>query len=136
MKKIEFRTSSDFLFATITEDLDQKCLRDTWYGSFGAQDNFKKVLLTIADRFEAVGFIKGLSDTREMTASFDSSREWMVQEIIPRLLKNGLRYHAIVIPKSIFSKLSIKDYVQKVAGMEIRQFGDILEAEKWLLSCN
>ncbi|GHN02725.1 hypothetical protein WSM22_42140 [Cytophagales bacterium WSM2-2] len=136
MEKIEFSTSSGFVYATITVNEDVKCLQDSWYGSFGVQENFKKVLLMLLTQVEAVGSSKGLSDTSQMTASFDGSRDWMVQEIIPKLISMGIRYHAIVIPKNIFTKLSLKDYVQRVAGMEIRQFGDLKEAKEWLLSCN
>jgi|GEM_PF-537890 len=134
MDTINFESSSGHQYATISFNEDVKCPQDIWTGSFGTQENFQKVLIKLVDVMEDTKSSKLLTDVSQMVGSFDSSREWIVQENIPKLIRKGLRYHAVVIPKNIFSKLSIKDYSQQVAGLEIMQFGDKEEAIKWLKS--
>lgn len=134
MEKIEFKTAASHLYAVITFNEEIRCLSDTWSGAFGTQENFKKVLTKLAEMIGEVKVSKILTDVSQMTGSFDSSREWIVKENIPICIRMGLRHHAMVIPKNIFSKLSVKDYALQVEGLEIRQFGDMEEAKKWLLS--
>jgi hypothetical protein len=134
MDNINFESSSGHQYATISFNEEAKCPQDIWRGSFGTQGNFQKVLIKLIDVMEDTKSSKLLTDVSQMVGSFDSSREWIVQENIPKLIRNGLRHHAVVIPKNIFSKLSVKDYSQQVAGLEIMQFGDREEAIKWLKS--
>jgi hypothetical protein len=136
MEKIDFRNIKNEVYATLLFNEELKCLHDTWYGAFGTQENFRKVLLTILEKCREPENRSAmmLTDVSNMAGSFDSSNEWIQTEMTPKFVQNGLKYHAMVIPKNIFSKLSVKDYIQKLELLEIRQFGEIEEAKKWLKS--
>lgn len=107
---------------------------DIWNGSFGSQDNFKRAINHWLLLLEQTKSQKALTDLSNMVGSFDGSRDWMFKEIVPKAVKLGWRYHAMVQPKNVFSKLSVKDYSVNLSGVEIYNFGDATAAKDWLTS--
>jgi hypothetical protein len=67
-----------------------------------------------------------------MNGSFDGSKEWIVETIMPAVIQAGLLFEAIVLPRNIFSKLSAKETIMKINNFELRQFDNLGEARKWL----
>ena len=86
----------------------------------------------MSDQILSRGITKWLADLRNMKGSFDGSRDWMIQEIMPKLIQGGLLFEAIVLPKNIFAKLSTRDAIMKIENFELRQFDDLEEANAWL----
>ena len=100
----EFKTVSGTTYAQVYYDEETNTIMDVWNGVFGSQDNFKKVILFVKEEVVSRGITKWLADLQDMKGSFDGSREWMVQEIMPKLIQSGLLYEAIVLPLNVFSK--------------------------------
>ena len=128
----EFKTVSGTTYAQVYYDEETNTIMDVWNGVFGSQDNFKKVILFVKEEVVSRGITKWLADLQDMKGSFDGSREWMVQEIMPKLIQSGLLYEAIVLPLNVFSKLSARDAIMKIHNFELRQFSDLREAKAWL----
>ena len=128
----EFKTSSGHTYANVYYEEQQNTIIDVWEGVFGTQDNFKAVILYMCDQVDERGATRWLADLREMKGSFDGSKDWIVGEIIPRLIRSGLLFQAIVQPRNIFAKLSTRDTILKIENFELRQFDDIEEAKRWL----
>ncbi len=128
----EFKRTSGTTYATVSYDEENNCIMDTWEGLFGTQENFQAVILFIADVIEEKKVTKWLADLRKMNGSFDGSKLWIVNNIMPRVIKAGLLYEAIVLPNNVFSKLSTKDTITRIHNFELRQFEDIEKAKAWL----
>ena len=128
----EFKTTSDDVYAKVYYDEEKNTITDVWEGAFGTQENFRTVILYMSDQILSRGITKWLADLRDMNGSFDGSRDWMTQEIMPKLIQNGLLFEAIVLPKNIFAKLSTRDAIMKIANFELRQFDSVEAAKAWL----
>ena len=128
----EFKTTSDDVYAKVYYDEEKNTITDVWEGAFGTQENFRTVILYMSDQILSRGITKWLADLRDMHGSFDGSRDWMTQEIMPKLIQNGLLFEAIVLPKNIFAKLSTRDAIMKIANFELRQFDNVEAAKAWL----
>jgi hypothetical protein len=130
----EFKNSGGETYCRVEYDEKNKLLFDHWVGMFGSQDNFRKPLVHFAALAAAHKAPRGLTDNSQMIGSYDGSKEWVQKEIIPQLIKAGLRHHAMVIPKNIFAKLSTKDYMMTMKDYEVQMFDDRQKAKDWLLS--
>ena len=128
----EFKTTSDDVYAKVYYDEEKNTITDVWEGAFGTQENFRTVILYMSDQILSRGITRWLADLRDMNGSFDGSRDWMTQEIMPKLIQNGLLFEAIVLPKNIFAKLSTRDAIMKIANFELRQFDNVEAAKAWL----
>lgn len=121
-------------YVKIFYNYDLRCVMDVWEGQFGTQDNFKKGLLNVINVMSENPSKYWIADLRKMQGTFDSLREWIATDIMPRAKKLGLEREAILIPSNVFSKLSTKDTIMKVNGVEIKQFDDYEDAVTWLES--
>lgn len=130
----EFKNANGEKYCTVSYDPADKMVCDTWQGIFGSQENFKKGISGFKEMAKKHRAPRGLSDTSEMIGSYDGSKEWIQKEVIPELVKAGLRHHAMVISKNIFSKLSTKDYVMTMKDYEVQLFDNVDKAKAWLLS--
>ena len=128
----EFKSFSGATYAKVYYDEEANTIMDVWDGTFGSQDNFKKVISFIKEQIVSRGITKWLADLQFMKGSFDGSRDWMTQEVMPQLIQAGLLHEAIVLPLNVFSKLSARDAIVKIHNFELRQFSDINEAKSWL----
>ena len=128
----QFKNSKDVVYATVSYDAESNCVMDTWEGFFGSQDNFRSVVLYVAEVIAEKKAVKWLADLSKMNGSFDGSKDWLVSEIMPKVIQSGLLYEAIVLPKNVFSKLSARDTITKIKDFELRQFDDINQAKSWL----
>ncbi len=119
------------MYCTLVYNKEENCLYDTWDGNFGTQENFRNVIRKTAELIEQHKITKILSDQTKIEGSYDSSRKWIQDEIVPGT-KKILRKHAFILPKNVFASLSAKDYIQKVDEYEIRVFNTVEEARKWI----
>jgi hypothetical protein len=132
----QLKNGAGHIYATITSDKVNRLAEDVWTGVFGTQENLKAGLQAVVDIIEGDQCIKWLSDLSQIQGSFDSSKSWISDYVMPRVIRAGLKYQAMVIPKNIFAKLSTQDTIKKINQFEIRQFSNRQEARAWLDSMN
>lgn len=132
----EFKTISGVSYAKVYYDEDNNTIMDVWNGVFGSQENFRNVISFIQEEITSRHITKWLADLRDMNGSFDGSRDWMTQQVMPQLIQAGLLFEAIVLPKNVFAKLSTRDAIMKIHNFELRQFADIEQAKVWLNQTN
>jgi hypothetical protein len=128
----EFTSSAQHIYLTIAIDEQIPCVMDVWTGAFGTQANFRKGVEKVVDLLIEKGYKKWLADLRKMEGSWDSSREWMLQELLPRAVKGGLMFEAIILPKDLFARLSAQDIIMQLDNYQLRQFDDLEKAQEWL----
>ncbi|TRX61842.1 hypothetical protein FNH22_03445 [Fulvivirga sp. M361] len=130
----EFKDTSGKAYAIVHYEEETDIISDVWNGVFGSQDNFKEVLVYVQEQILARNIKKWLADLRNMQGSFDGSKDWIAEEIMSKLIKNGELFQAIVLPNNIFAKLSARDTIKKVSNYELKQFHDPEEARNWLVN--
>lgn len=115
-------------------DAELGATRDIWTGDLESQNNLRNGLELVLRSIEQNKSTKWLADLSHIEGSFEESREWIAKNVVPRAMKLGLKYEALVLPKNIFAMLSVQETLVNIEGLEIRIFGDTKEAVAWLNS--
>ena len=87
-----------------------------------------------ADVFIEHGCNKWLSDDRENEALRKEDIEWGQLHWEKRILDKGWKYWALVMPKKVIGKISMRQIVDRYKGLgaTVEIFSDPEEAMKWL----
>lgn len=128
----EFKSSIQHTYLTIGIDESVPCVVDVWTGPFGNQSNFRQGVEKVVEVLIEKKYAKWLADLTRMEGSWDSSRGWMLDELLPKAVKGGLRFEAIILPKDLFARLSAQDTIIKLKDYHLRQFDNLQEAHSWL----
>ena len=114
----------------IEYDSSSKILFQNWSG-FSSSEVFRKAI------DKTVEFIKNnsvkaiLNDTLAQNVVKPEDTEYASAQM-PTLFQNGLKAMAIVVPQSIFTKMSLKKFEQESKGANLRMFTSKDEAKKWI----
>jgi hypothetical protein len=73
-----------------------------------------------------------LTDSRTAGPVLEEDVDYFRTNILPAMEKLGIRYLAVVMPSSKFTRLSIKEMEEGAQVMRIRNFESIREARSWL----
>lgn len=73
-----------------------------------------------------------LTDSRTAGPVLDEDVEYFKTRIMPEMERMGIRYLAVVMPASKFTRLSIVEMEQAKRIMEVRNFESMREARAWL----
>ncbi len=73
-----------------------------------------------------------LTDSRTAGPVLDEDINYFKTQVMPQMEKIGIRYLAVVMPSSKFTRLSIKEMEEGAAVMKVRNFESIREARSWL----
>jgi hypothetical protein len=106
----------------------------SWIG-YRTNDQLKQVLDGhFAKIYEQHKFKKMIIENSKMSGSFDEANDWMATYFMPKLVKLGLQYVAVVLPANVFAKISVEEWDKKIGGFTSRNFGSSNEAFVWLRS--
>jgi hypothetical protein len=117
-----FDSTARHTYLTIGIDETVPCVVDVWTGAFGSRENFRNGVEKVVEVLIEKKYSKWLADLSRMEGSWDSSREWMLKELMPRAIKD------------VFARLSTQDTVVKLHNYQLRQFDDWQQAREWLKS--
>lgn len=134
-----FRWPHDWIYAEVTHNPGLGLISDVWFGNFGEPEAFRAVLEFIAERLETGHYRLWLADLRFMSQSFAPSGDWLVGELMPRIIDAGLLREAVVLPEArdlpegydVFGAAS--DALRRLTSGRVRGFTDIDHAKRWLL---
>ncbi len=73
-----------------------------------------------------------LTDSSAAGPVLDEDVQYFNSQIMPVMEKLGIRYLAVVMPNSKFTRLVIREMTQAVRTMKIRHFESMREARSWL----
>ena len=73
-----------------------------------------------------------LTDSRTAGPVLDEDVHYFKTNVMPEMEKIGIRYLAVVMPKSKFTRLSIKEMEEGTSVMRVRNFESLREARSWL----
>jgi hypothetical protein len=101
-----------------------------------AGEEFRKAADSTLKLLERRHACKLLTNSSDMKALPQEDQRWVDEDWRPRATAAGLRYNAVVIPKSPTAQLTVENMMKRVpAGViEFAYFSDIEEAKAWLHS--
>ncbi len=73
-----------------------------------------------------------LTDSRTAGPVLDEDVEHFKSKVMPEMEKAGVRYLAIVMPKSKFTQLTIKEMTEHTQVIKVQCFESMREARHWL----
>jgi hypothetical protein len=123
-------------YATIELDDSIPCIKLTLRGIPRHSEHYQQV------QQRRVGLMKQevknypklhmLTDSREAGPVLDEDVEYFKNHVLVEMEDNGIRFLAIVMPKSKFTQLTIKDMTDKTRILKVRYFESMREARHWL----
>ncbi|MBW7455147.1 hypothetical protein ACFOLF_36270 [Paenibacillus sepulcri] len=104
-----------------------------WKG-FAHGDEFQTILIKGIELLEQKKSGKLLMDSRKGSAIKAEDQEWVAQQFVARAYGAGLRYLAMLLPKSMIAKLSLDRTIDGLGELpyELVNFSEMEEAVQWL----
>lgn len=78
-----------------------------------------------------------LADCRHMAPVTQADQRWINEVYVPAMIAAGVRYQAVVMPKSAVARLSAKYVLAKINDVTLttNYFDDVEAARVWLRAC-
>ncbi len=122
-------------FVKITYDTEAKLLIQRWKRIVTSEE-YRKAFQVSLEAVSKYNIPLFLSDTSKEGVISPEDRKWLEEVIIPKAVKNGLKYSATIMDKDLYKKyyLSKLKNASEESGMRFRIFDNYDEGLKWLLS--
>lgn len=115
-------------FLTIEVDQEKKCLVQHWKGTVRS-DEYRRGQEKTVEVFNQYGLKNLVSNTKEAGALKTEDTDWAAQNIVPKLTSRGLRTLNMVVPSSVFTKLTLQDIEKKTKSvLQVKYFDDVRKA--------
>lgn len=106
-----------------------------WYGHIAA-DNVITGAKVYLELLRKSPNPKLLNDKTDASGGWEEANDWLEYEWLPQVMEAGLQCFAHVYSNNMFSRLSARDlYLRIIPKLEMENFLNRKEAEKWLKSC-
>ncbi|HEX2572015.1 MAG TPA: hypothetical protein VH877_20900 [Polyangia bacterium] len=123
----------DKSFVTLHWDETCQAVWAEWKG-YAEGDDFRGALDTGLHLLRTKGSSRWLADTRLMGPIRQIDQAWTNEDWLPRMAAAGTRWMALVLPQSSIARLSIKQILNRINGIDmvITNFPDLESARAWL----
>lgn len=120
-------------FATVEWNDDVKVAVLTWK-KFASNDNFKTPCEKALELATSKKATKWYSDTTDLGVLKEEDTAWFMETIVGGMLKSGINKQALIVPKSVISKMGLQDAGKQAEdiGLETKFFSSPDEALQWL----
>lgn len=121
-------------YVIVEWDDDNKIVRIVWR-DFAEGETYRRPLEAAADLLASKSACRLLADTRKMAVVNPEDQAWVNNIWVPRVYRAGLKYTALLVPKSAVAKMSMDRMMTKAGppiGGETRYFDDVAKAVQWL----
>jgi hypothetical protein len=123
-------------YATIELDDTIPCIRLELNGVPRSSDHYHHVqskrLELMYKEIKNYPKLHMLTDSRQAGPVLDEDVEHFKSSVLPEMEKAGIRHLAIVIPRSKFTILTIKEMTENTKAISVRYFESLREAKLWL----
>ena len=115
-------------------DNDVRCMRIGWSGEYMSGEDYRATLLTLLDVLKQKRGRRMLFDMRHMPVMSPDDQAWVQSEWMPKSLKAGLRYSAVVMPERALSRLTLRHIARDASNVDRQRayFDTLEEATSWL----
>lgn len=126
----------DIPTVTLAWDDTLKCMRIRWSGDYMSGADYRAVLLQLLEVLQKKRACRMLFDMRNMPVMSPEDQAWVQAEWMPKSLKAGLRYSAVVMPERAISRLTLRHIAQDASNIQRQRayFETLEEASVWLKS--
>jgi hypothetical protein len=123
----------DNRFASLVFDTNDKIVHHTFHRDLDSA-HLRLVLNTGIELFETHGANKWLSDNRAIDPHSEEDTLWINQEWLPRVIKAGWKYWALVVPHDAKARMNMVEFVGSFydQGVRVMVFTDLAPAMEWL----
>ena len=123
-------------YATIELDESIPCVKLTLNGIPRYSEHYQfvqtKRLELMREQIRNYPKLHMLTDSRTAGPVLDEDVEHFKSNVMPEMEKAGVRYLAIVMPKSKFTQLTIKEMTEHTQVIKVQCFDSMREARHWL----
>lgn len=123
-------------YATLELDDSVPCIKQTLNGIPRYSEHYQfvqqKRLELIKQEIGNYPKLHMLTDSRTAGPVLDEDVTYFTTHIMPEMERLGIRYLAVVMPSSLFTRLSIVEMERAKQLMEVRNFESMREARAWL----
>lgn len=115
-------------------DEASRCIIQTWKG-FSGSVKFREGVEKTNQLFKKNNPTKKfIVDATEAAVVAQEDTIWAAKTAIPIAIQNGLKYYALVVPKNVFSQLSLQNFRNMLnqPSLEVQLFDDLLKAKNWI----
>jgi hypothetical protein len=123
-------------YATIELDDSIPCIRLTLNGVPRHSDHYHHVqskrLELMSREVKNYPKLHMLTDSRTAGPVLDEDVAHFKTYVLPEMERSGIKYLAIVMPRSKFTQLTIREMTEKTKIMTVRYFDSMREARLWL----
>ena len=123
-------------YATIELDESIPCVKLTLNGIPRYSEHYQfvqsKRLELMREQIKSYPKLHMLTDSRTAGPVLDEDVEHFKSKVMPEMEKAGVRYLAIVMPKSKFTQLTIKEMTEHTRIIKVQYFDSMREARHWL----
>jgi len=115
-------------------DEETRSLISQWRGGYEGRKLKEGLLSALAEYKKRLPAAQWIGDTTDIGVIGLEDQEWIDKEWFPSFLATGVKFMAVVQPKSAVAKLSVKSIVSKVPGTQLTVFNcaSLEEARAWM----
>ncbi len=105
-----------------------------WQGGYPGRNLREGLLAGVEELKKYLPRGRWIGDTSEIGVIGLEDQEWIDKQWFPLFLATGVKYMAVVQPKSAISKMSVKSIMSKVPGTQLTVFNcaSLEEARDWI----
>lgn len=123
-------------YATIELDESIPCVQLTLNGIPRYSEHYEfvqaKRLELMREQIKNYPKLHMLTDSRTAGPVLNEDVDYFKVKVMPEMEKAGIRYLAIVMPKSKFTQLTIKEMTERTQVIKVQYFESMREARHWL----
>lgn len=123
-------------YATVELDESIPCVKLTLNGIPRYSEHYQfvqtKRLELMHEQIKSYPKLHMLTDSRTAGPVLDEDVEHFKSKVMPEMEKAGVRYLAIVMPKSKYTQLTIKEMTEHTRVIKVQYFDSMREARHWL----
>ena len=125
-------------YATIEIDESVPCVKMKLENMPRSSDHYRliqtKRLEAMREGLKRHKLLHMLTDSRTAGPVLDDDVKYFREQVMPEMERAGVRYLAIVMPSSIFTRITIQDMTSNSPLMNVRYLDTVREAREWLRS--
>lgn len=118
--------------STVTVAIEEKTkvMTQKWNG-YSSSQIFREAIDKSLDAVKKNGVKAILNDTLDQAVVKPEDSQYAAS-VMPKLFMSGLKAMAIVLPKSVFTQMSIKKFQEETKGANIKLFTSTADASEWI----
>lgn len=124
----------ELTYLTLIWDEECRALISQWHGGFKGR-NLKEGLSAGLEEFKKHRpNAQWIGDTSDIGVIGDEEKAWIDKEWFPKFLATGVKFMAVVQPKSVVAKMSVQEIVSAVPGTQLTVYNctTLEEAQAWM----